>query len=142
MPEPTYTTPLWPLAAYLAAVLVLVCIMVGMSYVLGQRHKDRATGEPYEGGILATGSARIRISNRFYLIAMFFVIFDLEAVFIVAWALVLRDAGWIGYLEILGFIGVLGLTLAYLWRQGALDQAPAGKQSGDSISNADPTGAQ
>ena len=89
---------LWPLAVYFAGVIFLVVIgMVGLSFLLGQRHKDRATGEPYESGIVSQGTARIRLSAKFYHVAMFFVVFDLEAVFIFAWAVAIRDLGWLGY---------------------------------------------
>ncbi|MBI4789986.1 MAG: NADH-quinone oxidoreductase subunit A [Chloroflexi bacterium] len=113
--------PLWPLAVYFAAVLILVGGMVALSYVLGQRHSQRATVEPYESGIRVTGSARLRFDVKYYLVAMFFVIFDLETVFIVAWAIAFRELGWAGYIEILIFIGVLVAALIYLWRLGALD---------------------
>jgi NADH-quinone oxidoreductase subunit A len=112
---------LWPLAVYSVIVGMLVVAMLGVSYVLGQRHQDRATGSPYESGILSEGSARVRFPAKFYLVAMFFVIFDLEAVFIFAWAVAVRETGWAGYAEILLFIMVLLATLAYLWRVGALD---------------------
>ena len=112
---------LWPLAVYAAIVGFLVVAMLGLSYVLGQHHQDRATGSPYESGIVSAGSARVRFSAKFYLIAMFFVIFDLEAVFIFAWAVAVRETGWNGYAEVSFFIGVLLATLAYLWRVGALD---------------------
>ena len=112
---------LWPLAVYAAIVGMLVVAMLGLSYVLGQRHQDRATGSPYESGILSEGSARVRFPAKFYLIAMFFVIFDLEAVFIFAWAIAVRETGWTGYAEVSLFIMVLLATLAYLWRAGALD---------------------
>jgi NADH-quinone oxidoreductase subunit A len=112
---------LWPLGVYLVIVVMLVVAMLGLSFVLGQRHHNRATGTPYESGILSQGSARVRLSARFYLVAMFFVIFDLEAVFIFAWAVAVRETGWPGYLEALIFIGVLMATLLYLWRVGALD---------------------
>jgi NADH-quinone oxidoreductase subunit A len=111
----------WPLGVYLVIVVMLVAAMLGLSFVLGQRHHNRATGTPYESGILSQGSARVRLSARFYLVAMFFVIFDLEAVFIFAWAVAVRETGWPGYLEALIFIGVLMATLLYLWRVGALD---------------------
>ncbi len=114
-------TILWPFLVYVAAVIVLVGGMIGMSYVLGQRHRDRHTGEPYESGIVSTGSARIRFDAKFYLIAMLFVIFDLETMFIFAWAVAAREAGWSGYIELLVFIGVLVAALIYLWRIGALD---------------------
>jgi NADH-quinone oxidoreductase subunit A len=112
---------LWPLAVYVAIVGMLVVAMLSLSFVLGQRHKDRATGSPYESGILSEGSARVRFSAKFYLVAMFFVIFDLEAVFLFAWAVAVRETGWTGYAEVLLFITVLLATLAYLWRVGALD---------------------
>lgn len=116
---------LWPLLVYFVAVLALVASMIGLSYVLGQRHQERATGDPYESGMLATGSARLRFSASFYLVAVFFVIFDLEVVFIVAWAIAVRELGWAGYLGVLVFIGVLVAGLLYEWRQGALDWTPA-----------------
>ncbi len=115
---------LWPLGIYCILVLLIVVGMLIVSYVLGQRHKDRSTGSPYEAGIVSEGSARVRLSSKFYLLAMFFVIFDLETAFIFAWAVVGRDLGWAGYIEIVIFIGVLLAALAYLWRMGALDWAP------------------
>jgi NADH-quinone oxidoreductase subunit A len=117
-------TTLWPLVVYFFAVLAVVGIMLGLSYVLGERHRQRATADPYESGIVPTGSARVRLSAKYYLVAMFFVIFDLEAVFIVAWALGARDLGWAGYVEIAIFIGVLLAALVYLWRIGALAWGP------------------
>jgi NADH-quinone oxidoreductase subunit A len=111
----------WPLAVYIVLVGMLVMAMLSMSFVLGERHHDRATGSPYESGILSEGSARVRFSAKFYLIAMFFVVFDLEAVFLFAWAVAVRETGWAGYAEALLFIMVLLATLAYLWRVGALD---------------------
>ena len=112
---------LWPLAVYLVIVSTLVVAMLGLSFILGQRHNNRATGSPYESGILSQGSARVRLSAKFYLVAMFFVIFDLEAVFIFAWAISVRETGWTGYAEATLFIAVLLATLVYLWRVGALD---------------------
>jgi NADH-quinone oxidoreductase subunit A len=115
------SVPLWPLALYFILVLILVAVMLGLSYVLGQRHRERATGEPYESGIVSTGSARLRLAAKYYLVAMFFVVFDLEAVFIFAWAVAFREVGWAGYIQVLVFIGVLVAALIYLWRLGALD---------------------
>lgn len=112
---------LWPLATYLVIVLALVVAMLGLSFVLGQRHHERATDSPYESGILSQGSARVRLPAQFYLVAMFFVIFDLEAVFLFAWAVAVRETGWSGYAEAFVFIAVLLATLVYLWRVGALD---------------------
>ena len=112
---------LWPLALYFVIVCALAVAMLSLSYVLGQRHRDRATGSPYESGIVSEGTARVRLSAKFYLVAMFFVIFDLEAVFLYAWSVSVREAGWFGYFEVVVFVCVLIATLAYLWRVGALD---------------------
>lgn len=112
---------LWPLGVYVAIVFGLVGAMLGLSYVLGQRHHDRSTDFPYESGILSEGSARVRLSAKFYLVAMFFVIFDLEAVFLFAWAVAVRETGWNGYAEAFIFILILLVALGYLWRVGALE---------------------
>lgn len=114
---------LWALGIYFVVVLLLVIAMLAISYVLGQRHTEHATGSPYESGIVSAGSAHVRLSAKFYLIAMFFVVFDLEAVFIFAWAIAGRELGWPGYWELLIFTGVLIAALVYLWRLGALDWA-------------------
>jgi len=111
----------WSLALYAALVLALAAAILAISYLAGQRHTAPAMGQPYEGGIVSEGSAHVRLSARFYLVAMFFVIFDLESVFIFAWALAARELGWPGYWDILIFAGVLGIALAYLWRIGGLD---------------------
>jgi NADH-quinone oxidoreductase subunit A len=112
---------LWALGVYFAVVLLLVITMLVVSYLLGQRHDENATGSPYESGIVSEGSAHVRLSAKFYLVAMFFVVFDLEAAFIFAWAIAGREVGWPGYWEIVIFVGVLIATLVYLWRLGALD---------------------
>ena len=113
---------LWPFIVYSALVVLVTATMLA-SYVLGQRHREPATGTPYESGIVSEGSARVRLSARFYLVAMFFVVFDLEAVFLFAWAVAEREVGWAGYWEVVLFIGVLIAALMYLWRVGALDWA-------------------
>ena len=116
---------LWPLAVYFAFVLIIVGGMIGLSYILGERHRDPDTATPYESGIVSTGSARMRFSVKFYLVAVFFVIFDLEAVFVFAWSVAVREVGWAGFVEAMIFIGVLVVTLVYLWREGALEWGPA-----------------
>jgi NADH-quinone oxidoreductase subunit A len=112
---------LWPLAVYVAAAFCLVASMIALSYVLGERHAGRATGEPYESGVAPTGTAWIRFDIKYFLVAVFFVIFDVESIFIFAWAVIARDAGLEGYLAIMIFIGVLMAALCYLWRMGALE---------------------
>jgi NADH-quinone oxidoreductase subunit A len=116
---------IWPLATYLLLVLALVAGILILSHITGERHKAGAADEPFESGILAVGSARLRLSAKFYLIAMFFVIFDVEAVFLFAWAVALRELGWAGYIEAAIFIGALVAALIYLWRLGALDWGPS-----------------
>jgi len=113
--------PLWPLLLYATVVLVLLVVILSLSYVLGQHHRDRATNKPYEGGIEQTGSARIRFSVQFYLVAMLFVVFDVEAVFIMLWALGFYELGWPGYIGVAVFVGQLVIVLIYEWGIGALD---------------------
>jgi NADH-quinone oxidoreductase subunit A len=115
---------LWPLVLFFFIVLLVPAGMIALSALLGQRHSEHATGSPYESGIISEGSAEARFSIRFYLIAMFFVVFDLEAVFIISWAIAAREVGWAGYLEIVFFTVILVATLIYLWRLGALDWGP------------------
>lgn len=109
------------LALYFAIVIALAAAILIISYFIGPRHAEPATDAPYEGGILSQGSARLRFSARFYMIAVFFVIFDLEAVFLFAWSVAARELGWSGYWEMLIFIVVLAIALAYLWRVRALE---------------------
>ena len=111
----------WPLVVYFGFVVVLVAAVLALSYVLGQRHSEPATGEPYEGGIVGQGSAHVRFSARYYMVAMFFVIFDLEAAFIYAWAGAAREVGWTGYWVLVVFVATLAAALIYVWRAGALD---------------------
>ncbi len=120
MPTPT----IWPLVLYFILAVALVAAMLVSSWLLGERHHEHGTATPYEGGIVSEGSARVRLSARFYLVAMFFVIFDLESVFLFAWAVAARQLGWAGYLEALVFTLVLVAALIYLWRSGALDWSP------------------
>jgi NADH-quinone oxidoreductase subunit A len=119
--EAAITPVLWPLVVYFFAVVMIVGGMIVLSYILGQRHREKATGEPYESGIVSTGTAHLRFDVKFYLVAMFFVIFDLEAVFLFAWAVSLRQSGWTGFAEMLVFIVILVAALFYIWRLGGLD---------------------
>jgi NADH-quinone oxidoreductase subunit A len=111
----------WPFLVYFVLVLGVVFAMQVLSFLLGERHRERVTSEPYESGIKPTGSTGIRLAIKFYLIALFFVIFDVESIFIFAWAIAFRQLGWAGYIEIVIFIFLILLMLVYLWRTGALD---------------------
>ncbi len=123
----THDPPLWGLAVYVAAVLAVVAAILLLSWLLGERHRGGAMDQPFESGVIPVGDARGRFPVRFYLVAVMFVIFDVEAAFIFAWAVAFRDVGWTGYGELVVFVAILGAALAYLWRVGALDWAPAGR---------------
>jgi NADH-quinone oxidoreductase subunit A len=118
----------WPFIVFAIIVVSLIGIMIALSYVLGERHKEKTTDEPYESGIPPTGDARLRFSSGFYIIAMFFVIFDLDAAFIILWAISFRELGLPGYLGILVFIGLLIILLIYELSIGALDFGPNGRK--------------
>lgn len=113
---------------YTAAVALVISVMLGFPALLGERHwkkPDRqheiATRVPYESGIRPTGSAQIRFPIQYYLVAMFFVIFDLEAVYLYTWSVAVKEIGWPGFIEAAIFVAVLLAALAYLWLVGALD---------------------
>ncbi|MCI5105860.1 MAG: NADH-quinone oxidoreductase subunit A [Pseudomonadales bacterium] len=112
---------LQPFLMYTAMVLAVVVTMLGLSYFLGQRIKRQYKETPFESGIISVGSAQFRISVHFYLTAILFIIFDLEVVFLFAWAVAIRESGWPGFIEISVFISILLVALLYLWRIGALD---------------------
>ncbi len=121
-----HSEALWPFLLYTILVVLLLVLILSLSYILGQRHKDRQTDLPYEGGVQQTGSARIRFSAQFYLVAMLFVIFDVEAVFLMLWALGFYELGWAGYIGASIFIVQLVVVLIYEWGIGALDFGPDG----------------
>ncbi len=118
----------WPFLVYAGAVMAIAGIMILLSHVLGERHKEKTTDEPYESGIPPTGNARLRFSSHFYLIAMFFVIFDLDAAFIIAWAVSFRELGLQGYIGIVIFIFILIAVLMYELKIGALNFGPQGRK--------------
>jgi NADH-quinone oxidoreductase subunit A len=115
----------WGLSVYVLAVFCLVAYLLGLSFLLGGRDRGRAKEEPFESGVVSVGSARLRLPAKFYLVAMFFVIFDVEAVFLYAWSVSARQSGWAGLLEAALFIGVLLIALLYVARAGGLDWAPS-----------------
>lgn len=114
-------TDLFQLIIYFGAVVAVTGIMLGGAYLLGQRHQAKAADEPFESGIVPAGDVHIRFSVQFYLLAIFFVIFDMESVFLFAWSVAVQEAGWSGFIEALIFIGVLIVALIYLGSIGALD---------------------
>lgn len=112
---------------YAGVALGLAGVILLLSFLLGQKHEDTLTNEVYESGVPAVGKARLRFSSQFYLVAMLFVIFDLEAVFIIAWAIAFQQVGIAGLIGAGIFILVLALVLIYEWKVGALDFGPDNK---------------
>ncbi|WP_409311509.1 NADH-quinone oxidoreductase subunit A [Pectobacterium sp. B1J-3] len=115
----------WAFALFLIVAVGLCGFMLAGGFLLGGRARARAKNVPYESGIDSVGSARLRLSAKFYLVAMFFVIFDVEALYLYAWAVSIRESGWIGFIEATIFILVLLAGLIYLVRVGALDWTPS-----------------
>ena len=118
---PNQPDEIWPLVLFAALVVFLIVAMLFVGWLLGQRKRVDATNDPYESGIVSVGSAQLKISVEFYLVAMFFVIFDLEAIFIFAYAVAFFELGWQGYISMMIFIGVLAIALIYGWLSGGLD---------------------
>ncbi|MGP1939281.1 MAG: NADH-quinone oxidoreductase subunit A [Arsenophonus sp. ET-DL9-MAG3] len=114
----------WAFAIYFISIFVLCFLMLLGSYYLGGRSSSREKNIPYESGINSFGNARLRVSVKFYLVAMFFVIFDIEALFLYAWAVSVKENGWLGFIEASIFIFILLVGLFYLIRIGALNWAP------------------
>ncbi|MEI7107780.1 NADH-quinone oxidoreductase subunit A [Pectobacterium versatile] len=114
----------WAFGLFLIIAVGLCVFMLTGGFLLGGRAKGRAKNVPYESGIDSVGSARLRLSAKFYLVAMFFVIFDVEALYLYAWAVSIKESGWIGFIEATIFILVLLAGLIYLVRVGALDWTP------------------
>jgi len=125
---PSGTVQLWPFLVYGLIAIFLVAIILIISYLLGERHEEHATDEVYEGGIIATGNARFHFPIHFYIIAIFFVVFDVQAVFIMAWAVSAKSVGWAGYIAVAIFIGIFISVLVYEWSIGALDFGPDTKK--------------
>ena len=96
-------------------------ISVLLSHVLGPRHPTAEKSAPYECGMPAVGDARERHPVKFYLVAMIFLLFDIEVAFLYPWAMALRNLGWNGFAQVVLFIALLFAGYVYVWRKGALD---------------------
>ena len=110
-----------PLLIYVLIVLGLVGAVVTLSFVLGPSKPHRKKLAPYESGNIVDTPAHRRLSVRFYLTAMLFIIFDVEAVFFYPWAVLPRQLKWFGLIEMLVFMGILLVALAHIWRKGGLE---------------------
>ena len=101
--------------------MAVAAAMIGISYVLGKRVRNRVKDMPYECGIVPTGDARQRFSVKFYLVAMLFILFDIEAIFLYPWVVVYRDLKMFAFVEMLIFVVLIISGFFYIWKKGALD---------------------
>lgn len=115
--EPTF----WPFVVYACGVLILVATMLLLSSILGQRRANAATNMPFESGVVPVGTSQVKMSVEFYLVAILFVIFDLETVFILAWAVAFFELGWSGFFAVAFFVVILVVALIYELSTGALN---------------------
>jgi NADH-quinone oxidoreductase subunit A len=128
MPElSNHQVLVWPVAVYGVLVVLLVAAIVIISYLVGQRHKSPNRDVPYESGIEPTGKANVLYGSSYYLIAVFYLVFDVEAAIILGWVIAFRELGWQGYAVAMLFIFTLVLGLVYIWKLGALDWNPVSK---------------
>ena len=110
-----------PLLIFVLIVFALLGAIVTLSFVLGPSRPSKRKLAPYESGIIPDTPALRRLSVRFYLTAMLFIIFDVEAIFFYPWAIALHQLKWFGLIEMLVFMGILLVALAHIWRKGGLD---------------------
>ena len=110
-----------PLLIPLIVAMGLAGAILLLSYLVGYRRPSRAKLQPYECGVQPTGDAREPFSVKFYVVAMVFILFDVEAIFLYPWAYIYRDLQWFGFVEMLLYILILFVGYVYLWKKGALD---------------------
>jgi len=119
-----WTPGVFSLSVYGIMVLALVGVLLLISAWLGEKKKNPEKLRAYESGVIPTGTARLRYPIPFFLIAIFFLIFDVESAYIFSWAVACDGLGWFGWLQMSFFIIVLLLGLVYIWRKGGLDWGP------------------
>src|SRR5271170_7875844 len=117
------------LQATLAA--IIAAALVALSFAVGRRVKNKVKDMPYECGIAPTGDARERFSVKFYLVAMLFILFDVEAVFLYPWAVILRELKMFGFWEMLIYIGIVLVGFFYIWKKGVLDWGTPSTRRGE-----------
>jgi NADH-quinone oxidoreductase subunit A len=117
----SYIEVYFPVLVQIAIAIAVAGGLVGVSALLGNRVKNRIKDTPYECGITPTGSARERFSVKFYLVAMVFILFDIEAIFLYPWAMVYRELKLFAFVEMLLFIVLILAGFFYIWKKGALD---------------------
>ncbi|MDH3734309.1 MAG: NADH-quinone oxidoreductase subunit A [Gemmatimonadota bacterium] len=99
--------------------VVNAAVMMGISHLVGSKRPTSVKAAPYESGITPLGTTRERFSVNFYLVAMLFIVLDIETLFLIPWAAIFRELGFAGLVEITVFLTVLGVGLVYAWRRGA-----------------------
>jgi NADH-quinone oxidoreductase subunit A len=112
------------LGLYAGIAVALIGVLLLCARFLGHRTRTPVKGEPYESGVAPTGQAKLGEPVPFYLVAIFFIVFDVEMIFVVSWAVAYDLLGWAGFWQIAFFIVILFAGLAYLWRMGGLDWGP------------------
>ncbi len=117
--------PYIPILILMALALVIAGAMVFASALVGKlagvQRPSLKKDQPYECGMTPTGSARVRFSVKFYLVAMLFILFDVETIFLYPWAVVHRGLGWFGLVEMALFILILGVGYVYIWKRGGFE---------------------
>jgi len=117
----SYPDTYFPVLVQIAIALLVASALVTLSALIGKRVYDRVKDSPYECGIAPTGSARERFSVKFYLVAIVFILFDIEAVFLYPWAVVYRELKMFAFFEMLLFVILILAGFFYVWKKGALD---------------------
>ncbi len=120
MPQ-SYTELYFPVLVQAIIAMGLAAGLLGVSYLLGKRVRNRVKDMPYESGIVPTGDARHRFSVKFYLVAMLFILFDIEAIFLYPWVVVYRELRMVAFVEMLVFVVLILSGFFYIWKKGALD---------------------
>lgn len=110
-----------PLLILIAVATLIAFIAMGLGYLFGPRRPTQRKGEPYESGMKPYGPGKQRISVRYYLIAVLFILFDIEVVFFLPWAVIFRDLGVASLVQMFTFIGILLVGFIYAWKKGALE---------------------
>lgn len=110
-----------PLLIQIVVAMGLAGAMILLSYLIGKHKWTPAKNSPYECGIAPTGDAQQRFSVRFYMVAMLFILFDVEAIFLYPWAVIARDLKMFGFWEMLVYIGLVLVGFFYIWKKGIID---------------------
>src|SRR5215471_8299079 len=121
----TPTEYYFPVLVQAIVAMALAAGLLSVSFILGKRVRNRVKDMPYESGIVPTGDARQRFSVKFYLVAMLFILFDIEAIFLYPWVVVYRELKMVAFVEMLIFVILILSGFFYIWRKGALDWAGA-----------------